>query len=118
MTTLYWKSTCTTCREVRSALKARPGGADLAEKNYSKDPLTEADVRAIVAASDVPTLLNATHETAKARGWKAAPPDAATFIAAAFVEPNLLRRPILLVDTPAGPRAWVHRACLDAPVGR
>ena len=111
MPTLYWKSTCTTCRDVRAALLARnPVG--LTEKNYSRTPLQLDEVRAIVAAAGVPTLLNATHEIAKARGWKANPPDAETFAQAAAAEPNLLRRPILLV----GDRAWVHRACLDAPL--
>lgn len=113
MRTLYWKSTCTTCREVRSALLARPSqGASLADRNYSKVPLTLVEIRAIIAAAGVPTLLNATHAIAKERGWRTTPPDADTFAMAALEEPNLLRRPILLV----GDKAWVHRACLDAPV--
>jgi arsenate reductase-like glutaredoxin family protein len=41
-------------------------------------------------------VLNTRHAEAKARGWKEAPPDVATFVAAVLVEPNLLRRPILV----------------------
>ncbi|MSP54963.1 MAG: hypothetical protein EXR69_05070 [Myxococcales bacterium] len=111
MPTLYWKSTCTTCRDVRSALVSRPGvGSSIVDRNYAKNPLTLGEIRAIIAAGGVPTLLNATHATSKERGWKTSPPDDETFAMAAHAEPNLLRRPILLV----GDRAWVHRACLDA----
>lgn len=109
MPMLYWKSTCTTCRDVRAALRAR--SPSLPEKNYSKEPLTVDEIRAMIrAAGGVAVLLNTTHEIAKARGWKASPPDAETFAAEAAKEVNLLRRPILLV----GDRAYVHKACLDA----
>lgn len=107
---LYWKSTCTTCREIRAALRARMPA--LPEKNYSKDPLTVDEIRAMIRAAGVPTLLNTTHAICKERGWKANPPDAETFAIEANKEPNLLRRPILLI----GEQAWVHKACLDAPL--
>ena len=108
---LYWKSTCTTCREVRAALRLR--APTLAEKNYSKEALTVEEIRTLIkAAGGVPVLLNTTHAIAKERGWKANPPDAETFAAAAAADVNLLRRPILLIDS----RAWVHKACLEAPL--
>jgi arsenate reductase-like glutaredoxin family protein len=70
----------------------------IAERNYAKEPLTESELLAIVAAAGgVGPVLNARHETAKALGWSAAsPPAAEAFAAAAAREPNLLRRPILL----------------------
>ena len=111
MTMLYWKSTCTTCRDVRTALKARSPG--LPDKNYSKEPLTVDEIRALIpAAGGVAVLLNTTHEIAKARGWKASPPDAETFAVEAAKDVNLLRRPILLI----GQKAWVHKSCLEAPL--
>lgn len=114
-TTLYWKSTCTTCREVRSALLARkPSGMN--EKNYSKTPLTIEETRAIVSAAGVPAALNLTHALAKERGWRKSPPGVEELAQAAVADPNLLRRPILLVDDGGAVRAWVHRDCLNAPV--
>lgn len=102
MPILFWKSTCTTARNVRAALRAvHP---TLGDRNYAKDPLTLAEVRTlVVAAGGVATVLNTTHALAKERGWKANPPDVDTFAAAAAAECNLLRRPILLV----GERALV-----------
>lgn len=70
----------------------------IAERNYAKDPLTADEIRAIVtAAGGVGPVLNTTHATAKARDWKANPPSMEDFVAAALPEPNLLRRPIVLV---------------------
>lgn len=112
MPTLYWKSTCTTCREVRAALQPRFPG--LKEKNYSREPLTAAEVRQMVtAAGGVPVVLNTTHAICKERGWKANPPSLDVFVEAAVQDVNLLRRPILVTDD--GARAWVHKGCLDAP---
>ncbi len=72
---------------------------EIEERNYSKVPLTEAEVRGIVeAAGGVARVLNATHATAKANGWKASPPGVEVFVLAAVSEPNLLRRPIVVAD--------------------
>ena len=88
MPTLYWKSTCTTCREVRSALRAR--FPDMAEKNYSKEPLTAGEVRTMTqAAGGVAEVINTTHAIYKENGWKASLPDLETFVAAAVTEATL-----------------------------
>ncbi len=71
---------------------------EMDEVEYSKKPLDEAQVRAIVEkAGDVATVLNTRHAIAKEKGWTAKPPDVATFAKAVAKEPNLLRRPILIV---------------------
>ncbi len=118
MATLYWKSTCTTARNVRAALRAvHP---DLGDRNYAKDPLTLAEVRTLVAAAGgVAAVLNTTHAIAKEGGWKASPPDVETFAAAAVAECNLLRRPILLVGDRAlvGNQAPAMLAALAASRG-
>jgi len=76
------------------------------ERNYAKEPLTEAELRSILKASGgVAAVLNTRHATAKANGWKEKPPSAAAFIAAVRKEPNLIRRPILV----SGNRAAVGR---------
>jgi len=70
-------------------------GEALVERNYHKEPLTRAEIEAIVrAAGSVAAVLNTRHATAKANGWKDSPPSRAAFVAAALEEPNLLRRPI------------------------
>lgn len=52
--------------------------------------------RLVDLAGGVAAVLNTRHAIAKERGWKDAPPDADTFVAAVVKEPNLLRRPILV----------------------
>jgi arsenate reductase len=95
MPTLFWKSTCTTCREARSVLKAK--NIDFIDRNYSKDPILATEVLQIVAAAgSVAAVLNTRHAIAKEKGWAAQPPDAQSFAAAVVAEPNLLRRPVFL----------------------
>jgi arsenate reductase (glutaredoxin) len=72
-------------------------GADVDERDYSKTPLTRAEVESIVdAAGSVAAVLNTRHAAAKAKGWKEKAPARATFVSAVLEEPNLLRRPILI----------------------
>lgn len=100
MPTLFWKSTCTTCREARSALKAK--NIDFIDRNYSKDPISASEVTQIVAAvGSVAAVLNTRHAIAKEKNWAAQAPDVQTFAAAVVAEPNLLRRPVFLVDQQA-----------------
>lgn len=76
------------------------------ERNYAKEPLTEAELKGILqAAGGVAAVLNTRHATAKANGWTDAPPSPSEFIAAVREEPNLIRRPILV----HGGRAVVGR---------
>ena len=71
---------------------------EMTEIDYAKKPLDDATVRAIVAAAgSVAAVLNTRHATVKAKGWADKPPDVATFVKAVLAEPNVLRRPILLI---------------------
>jgi arsenate reductase (glutaredoxin) len=93
--TLFWKSTCTTCRDARKFLNDANIAFD--EHNYTKQPLTVQVVQAIVtAAGGVAAVLNTRHEIAKANDWKVKPPGTVAFAQAVVAEPNLMRRPILL----------------------
>ncbi len=77
----------------------RESGQSVSERNYAKEPLTKRELESIVdAAGGVAAVLNVRHDLAKARGWKAEPPKKAEFVAAALEQPNLLRRPVLVVD--------------------
>ncbi len=72
---------------------------EMDEVDYAKRGLDEATVRALVAkAGSVAAVLNARHATVKAKGWVAKPPDLATFAKAVAKEPNVLKRPILVVN--------------------
>jgi arsenate reductase len=95
--TFYWKSTCTSCRDARAVLKER--GGDFDEVNYAKKPLDEKTLRAIVAASgSVAAVLNTRHALAKEKGWGDKAPTKDEFVKMAAIEPNLIRRPILIDD--------------------
>ena len=81
-------------------------GDALTERNYAKQPLTRAEVKAILeAAGCVEEVLNTRHATAKANGWKEKAPSKSVFADAVLEEPNLLRRPI----TVSGGKAVVGR---------
>jgi arsenate reductase-like glutaredoxin family protein len=76
----------------------RSSGQDIEEINYAKAGLSEDTVKDIVArAGSVAAVLNTRHATAKQNGWETAPPSAAVFARAVAADPNLIRRPILIV---------------------
>jgi arsenate reductase-like glutaredoxin family protein len=76
----------------------RKNEVEMDEVDYAKKALDDATVRAIVdAAGGVAAVLNTRHAIAKEKGWSTEPPDVATFARAVAKEPNLLRRPILVV---------------------
>ena len=70
---------------------------DVVERNYAKEALTKAEITRIVdAAGGVAAVLNTRHKIAKENGWKEKAPAKTTFVKAAFEEPNLLRRPVIV----------------------
>lgn len=71
---------------------------ELQEINYAKTGLDEATVKAIIAkAGSVAAVLNTRHATVKEKGWATQPPSAAELARAVAADPNLLRRPIVIV---------------------
>jgi arsenate reductase-like glutaredoxin family protein len=76
----------------------RSAGTEFEDVNYAKARLTEQMVKDIVAkAGSVAAVLNTRHAIAKDSGWATAPPSPAAFAKAVVAQPNLLRRPILVV---------------------
>ncbi len=69
---------------------------DVIERNYRKEPLTRAEVTAILAKLPVEEVCNVRHATAKANGWKEKLPGKKAFTDAVLEESNLLRRPVIL----------------------
>jgi arsenate reductase-like glutaredoxin family protein len=77
----------------------RNAGHVIDEINYAKTALSEQTVKDIIAkAGSVAAVLNTRHAIAKEKGWATAPPSAAAFAKAVVADPNLLRRPILVLD--------------------
>lgn len=76
----------------------RKSTLEVEEINYAKTGLTEAVVKDIVAkAGSVAAVLNTRHAIAKQNGWATSPPSATAFARAVVADPNLLRRPILVL---------------------
>lgn len=91
----FYKSSCDTCRK---ALKVVRGlRADIPVRNFSKDPLTRAEIERILdAAGGVAPALNVYNKRVRAEGWKAQPPARADYVEAVLGDNNLIRRPVLI----------------------
>ncbi len=75
----------------------RETGVEVEERNFAKEGLTRKELNAIVAAApSMAELINTRHKVAKEHGWKEKAPSKTAFIKAALVEPNVMRRPVLL----------------------
>lgn len=69
------------------------------ERNYSKAPLTAAEVEQVLsAAPSLDVLINTRHAIARARGWKSRPPSRSELLSAVLEDNRVLRRPIVLRD--------------------
>jgi arsenate reductase (glutaredoxin) len=94
-TTLYWKSTCSTCREAQAVVKELD--PDHEDRNFAKKPLTASEIEALLdLTGGVEAVLSTRSVPAKALGWNRTTPDRATYVAAAAADNNLVRRPILV----------------------
>lgn len=72
---------------------------DAVERNYSKSPLTAAEVEQLLsAAPSLEVVINTRHAIAKERGWKTKPPSREELLAAVLQDNNVLRRPIVVRD--------------------
>lgn len=72
---------------------------DVIERNYSKTPLTKAEVEELLSvAPSIADVINTRHAIAKERGWRTTPPSKKDLIAAALEDNNVLRRPVTIRD--------------------
>ena len=71
-------------------------GAALEERDLGKNPLTEAELRALFRGRDPRDYLNPRNETYRRLDMKNKPPDPDTTIRMMAKEPNLIRRPIVV----------------------
>lgn len=91
---LYHKSTCTTCRKAKSFLAEL--GAQIEERDLGKQPLTAAELTALIGADDIIPYLNPKNEVYRAKHFKQTPPAKAEAIQLMAKEPNLIKRPLLV----------------------
>ncbi len=71
-------------------------GARLVERDLSKDPLTEADLRELFAGRDPREFLNPRNELYRRRKMAEKPPSPSETVRLMAKNPNLIRRPIVV----------------------
>lgn len=94
MRTFYYKSTCSTCRKARALLQEL--GIPFTERDMTKQPLSEAEVRELIGDRELKPFLNFRNEMYRERGMKANPPSKEEAISLMAQNPNLIRRPLLV----------------------
>jgi arsenate reductase-like glutaredoxin family protein len=69
-------------------------GAQLQERDLGKQPLSEAELAALIGNADVAAFLNTRSAAYRQQGFKDQPPTKAQAIASMARDPNLIKRPI------------------------
>lgn len=90
---LYWKSTCSTCRNARKFL--REAGAKFYEVDLNQG-LSEKDLDALIGGRDYKKFLNTRNELYREKKMKQSPPTRAEALTLMAKHPNLIKRPILV----------------------
>ncbi len=91
-----WKSTCTTCRDARSFL-LKDLGAELDERNYARVPLSAAELKDLFAGRDPRDFINPRSPAFKEMRLAGKSLTVAQAFALMVQEPNLIKRPIVVV---------------------
>ena len=69
-------------------------GAELHERDLGKQPLSEAELQALIGSADVMEFFNTRSASYRAQGFKRQPPSKAQAIKLMAGDPNLIKRPI------------------------
>ena len=96
MMKLYWKKTCSTCRDARKYL------LELGVKFEDVDlalGLSVAELDALIGKRDYQQFLNFRNELYRERGMKKNPPAREEALRLMSENPNLVRRPLLVKGT-------------------
>jgi Spx/MgsR family transcriptional regulator len=67
------------------------------EREYGKNPFTEKELRDLIGDDPVANILNSRNELYRARNMKQKPPSKEEAIKLMLKEPNLLRRPVIVL---------------------
>jgi arsenate reductase-like glutaredoxin family protein len=68
----------------------------LQERDLGKEPLTEAELEALIGSADVTEFLNTRSATYRQQGFKSQPPTKTQAIKLMALDPNLIKRPIAI----------------------
>lgn len=69
-------------------------GAPLQERDLGKEPLSEAELQALIGNADITEFLNIRSPSYREQGLKKQPPTKAQAIQLMARDPNLIKRPI------------------------
>jgi arsenate reductase-like glutaredoxin family protein len=69
-------------------------GAQLQERDLGKEPLSEAELQALIGDADITEFLNIRSPSYREQGLKNQPPTKAQAIRLMARDPNLIKRPI------------------------
>lgn len=92
-----WKKTCSTCRDAKKWLEAH-GVDTAAAREINADPLSAKELDALIGTRDHKPFLNTRNELYRERDMKTKLPTRAEALALMAEHPNLMKRPILIVD--------------------
>jgi Spx/MgsR family transcriptional regulator len=92
----YYKSTCSTCRKARSLLAEL--GVETEERDMSTSPLSASEIEALIGDRDLKPFLNTRTDEYRERQMKANPPSREEAIQRMAANPNLIRRPLLILN--------------------
>ena len=72
-------------------------GCQLQERDLGKEPLSETEIEALIGSADVSEFLNTRSASYRQRGFKTQPPTRTQAIALMAQDPNLIKRPIIVM---------------------
>jgi arsenate reductase (glutaredoxin) len=71
-------------------------GAQLQERDLGKEPLSEAELEALIGGAEVTEFLNTRSASYRQHGFRDQPPTKAQAIRLMVQDPNLIKRPIIV----------------------
>jgi arsenate reductase (glutaredoxin) len=71
-------------------------GAQLQERDLGKEPLSEAELEALIGGAEVTEFLNTRSASYRRHGFRDQPPTKAQAIRLMVQDPNLIKRPIVV----------------------
>jgi arsenate reductase len=93
----YQKPACTTCRKAKALLDEL--GIAVASRNLDKERLSERELDQLIGQRDYKDFLNPRNALYRTRNMAEHPPARAEALKLMAREPNLIRRPILIVGS-------------------
>ena len=88
------KPTCTTCRKARAYMEDR--GFALHFRDLDKERLSSDELEKLIGDRDHREFLNTRNELFRQKNMKNTPPSRADAIRMMVIEPNLIRRPVIV----------------------